>query len=129
MVLKGVCRDLVHKSEAGAVKLNIADADGLRTAWNNIACGLAAHAQRLIARLRIAPMLTGARGRPAADIAALADTIEKLSALAAALGPRLTELDINPLLVHTTGGGVIALDARATLVAAPAAPPFHRSSP
>src|SRR5690606_5716447 len=62
----------------------------------------AAHAQRLIARLRIAPVLAGARGRPTADIAALADAIARLSTLAAALGPRLTELDINPLLVRET---------------------------
>lgn len=178
VVLKGVCRDLVHKSEAGAVKLNIADADGLRSAWQDIACGLtehlpvaaldgcvvqpmirggtelivgcrwdpqfgavvimgsggvlveilndvqmaiapisAAHAKRLIERLRIAPVLAGARGRLPADINALADTIAKLSALAATLGPRLAELDINPLLVHESGNGVIALDARATLAA------------
>lgn len=181
VVLKGVCRDLVHKSEAGAVKLNIADADALRAAWREIETGLAAHlpgatlagcvvqpmlgggielivgcrwdaqfgpvvimgsggvlveilhdvqmavapispahAQRLITRLRIAPVLAGARGRPAADIAALADTIAKLSVLAAALGPRLVELDINPLLVRDSGAGVIALDARATLAASTA---------
>lgn len=181
VVLKGVCRDLIHKSEAGAVRLDITDAEGLRAAWREIQNGLAAHlpgatlegcvvqpmirggtelivgcrwdaqfgpvviigsggvlveilddvrmavapislahAQRLIARLRIAPVLAGARGRPPADITALADTIAKLSALAAALGPRLTELDINPLLVRNQGAGVIALDARATLAAAAA---------
>lgn len=181
VVLKGVCRDLVHKSEAGAVKLDITNADGLRAAWDDIARRLtthlpgatlagcvvqpmirggtelivgcrwdaqfgpvviigsggvlveilndvqmavapisAAHAQRLIAKLRIAPVLAGARGRPPADITALADTIAKLSALAAALGPRLAELDINPLLVREAGAGVIALDARATLAASTA---------
>ncbi len=178
VVLKGVCRDLVHKSDAGAVKLNIADASALQIAWQDIARGLsahlpgatlagcvvqpmirggtelivgcrwdpqfgavvimgcggvlveilndvqmaiapisAAHAKRLIERLRIAPVLAGARGRPPADINALADAISKLSTMAAALGPRLTELDINPLLVHESGNGVIALDARATLAA------------
>jgi succinyl-CoA synthetase beta subunit len=51
----------------------------------------------------------------AANIAALAETIARLSELAAALGPQLSELDINPLLVRETGHGVIALDGRATL--------------
>ena len=58
-------------------------------------------------------MLAGARGRPAADLTALADAIARVSWLAARLGPRLVELDINPLLA--TPAGVVALDARATL--------------
>jgi hypothetical protein len=39
--------------------------------------------------------------------------------LAATLGPRLGELDINPLLVRNAGDGAVALDARATLAAEP----------
>ena len=75
----------------------------------------AAHAKRLIRALRIAPVLAGVRGRKPADIAALAETVARLSELAATLGPRLAELDINPLLVLESGRGVIALDGRATL--------------
>jgi len=71
----------------------------------------------LIAALRIAPVLNGARGRRPADIDALADLVARLSSLAAALGPRLAELDINPLLVREAGRGAIALDGRATLSA------------
>ena len=36
--------------------------------------------------------------------------------LAATLGSRLVELDINPLLVKCAGEGALALDARATLL-------------
>jgi acyl-CoA synthetase (NDP forming) len=75
----------------------------------------AAHARHLVEALRIAPVLSGARGRKPADIDALADTIARLSELAAVLGPRLAELDINPLLVRESGQGAIALDGRATL--------------
>jgi len=178
VVLKGVSRELVHKSEAGAVQLDIRNETALRDAWQRIAAGLAAHqpgavldgcvvqpmlqggmelivgcrwdaqfgavvlvgsggvlvemlddvqmalapvsaahAKRLIAALRIAPVLNGARGRRPADIDALADVVARLSSLAAALGPRLAELDINPLLVREAGRGAIALDGRATLSA------------
>jgi len=65
--------------------------------------------------LRIWPMLAGSRGQPRADIDKMVDVIVRASWLAATLGPRLAELDINPLLVRPTGQGAIALDARATL--------------
>ena len=72
-------------------------------------------ARALIEGLRVAPVLHGLRGRPAADIAAAADALMRLSWLAADLGPRLAELDINPLILRAAGQGVIAVDARATL--------------
>jgi acyl-CoA synthetase (NDP forming) len=176
VVLKGVSHDLVHKSEAGAVQLDIHDEASLQRAWQAIAQGLkthlpgamlegcvvqpmitggvelivgcrwdpqfgavvlvgsggilveilddvqmaiapvsAIHAKRLIANLRIAPVLAGARGRRPADIDALAEAVSRVSHLAATLGPRLVELDINPLLVLDAGRGAIALDGRTTL--------------
>jgi acetyl-CoA synthetase (ADP-forming) len=69
----------------------------------------------LVRKLRIWPMLAGGRGQPRADIDKLVDVIVRTSWLAATLGPRLVELDINPLLVKPGGLGAIALDARATL--------------
>jgi len=176
VVLKGVSRDLVHKSEAGAVQLNLDDEESLRTAWQTIERGLRNHlpnaslegcvvqpmitggielivgcrwdpqfgavvlvgsggvlveilddvqmaiapvadsqAKRLIANLRVAPVLRGARGRKPADIDALADTVVRISHLAAMLGSGLIELDINPLLVLEAGNGTIVLDGRATI--------------
>ncbi len=69
----------------------------------------------LVRALRMWPLLAGSRGHPRADIDKLVDVIVRTSWLAATLGPRLTELDINPLLVRAEGQGAIALDARATL--------------
>ncbi|MEO7727073.1 MAG: acetate--CoA ligase family protein [Burkholderiales bacterium] len=83
-------------------------------------CALAPLTQQraleLIQGLRVWPLLTGARGQPPADVNKLADAIVHVSWLAATLGPRLVELDINPLLVKPAGQGVIAIDARATLL-------------
>ena len=69
-------------------------------------------AQDLITRSRLAPLLAGYRGRPAADTQALLATLLKVSQLASDL-PWLAELDINPLLVDEHG--VLALDARVKL--------------
>lgn len=56
-------------------------------------------------------MLTGVRGRARGDIKALAKTIARVSSMAMALGPRLKELDINPLIVLPEGKGVKVADA------------------
>jgi acyl-CoA synthetase (NDP forming) len=63
------------------------------------------------------PLLAGTRGRAPLDVDALAGTIVRVSWLAAELGPRLIELDANPVLVRRAGEGVTAVDARATLAA------------
>jgi len=68
-----------------------------------------ASARALIASLRIAPLLTGVRGRAPLDLDAAARALSALSQIAAA-HPELTELEINPLLVLPTGA--LALDAR-----------------
>ena len=174
VVMKAVCRELVHKSDIGAVKLGLTNADDVRRAWREIVDSVArqprqarlegcvvqqqigdgvelmlgarwdpcfgpivvigaggifvelmddvrialapvtdGHARRLLGELRIAPLLRGARGTAPLDVEAVIAAIVGLGRLAAALGPRLTELDINPLLVQRRG--VLALDARATL--------------
>jgi acetyltransferase len=71
-----------------------------------------AEARRMLDELRMAPALRGARGRPAVDLDALADTICRFAALAAA-APALADLEINPLLVGPAGAR--ALDARGRL--------------
>jgi acyl-CoA synthetase (NDP forming) len=63
----------------------------------------------LIRSLRAAPLLLGARGRPALDMAAAAEVATALSVLAAER-PDLAEIEINPLLVGREGA--VALDAR-----------------
>ena len=60
-------------------------------------------AERMIRGLRGAPLLLGARGRPVVDIAALAAMLARLSAFAAAAGPRLRAMDINPVLALPDG--------------------------
>jgi acetyltransferase len=56
-------------------------------------------------------LFEGYRGKPAADIAALAEAIVKLSEFAKQHQHQLLSLDINPLRVLEKGKGVMALDA------------------
>ncbi|MCE7984700.1 MAG: CoA-binding protein [Caldilinea sp. CFX5] len=66
-------------------------------------------ARELVERTRVAKLLAGYRNRAPANLAALHETLLKVSQMVADL-PELCELDINPLLVDETG--VLALDAR-----------------
>ncbi len=68
-----------------------------------------ARAEAMLRSLRIAPLLLGARGRPAVDVRSAAAALSALSRVAAA-HPELAELEVNPLLV--TPAGAVALDAR-----------------
>ena len=70
-------------------------------------------AREMIAELRGARLFEGYRGRPAADKEALARTLVAASQMAAALAPRLKELDINPVFVGPDG--VVAADALVVL--------------
>jgi hypothetical protein len=70
-----------------------------------------AEAMRMIHELRALPVLRGLRGKPPGDLTALARSLAALSRFAAAQGPGLTSLDINPFLVRPEGQGALALDA------------------
>jgi acetyltransferase len=70
-------------------------------------------ALEMIAQVKGAKLLRGFRGRPAADIDTLADTLVRVSHLAVHLEGTLAELDINPLMVLPSG--VKAVDALAVL--------------
>ncbi len=59
--------------------------------------------------LRTWPLLDGFRGRPKADVAALVDAVVAFSNMAAQLGEKLLEAEINPLFVLPQG--VRAADA------------------
>ena len=62
-----------------------------------------AEAEAMIRSLKGFALLDGARGRPRADLAALATTLSNLSAFATAAGPRLEAVDINPILAMPQG--------------------------
>lgn len=66
-------------------------------------------ARRMLDRLRIAPLLAGWRGGPAADIEALVDVIVGFSAMAVELGDTFDAVEANPVIV--TPGGAVAVDA------------------
>lgn len=78
-----------------------------------------AEATSMIRSLRGFPLLAGARGRPVADVAALARSLSALSRFAIAAGPRLRGLDINPMLVLPEGQGAWAADAVIEIEGAP----------
>jgi hypothetical protein len=65
----------------------------------------------VLARLRLARILAGARGQPPANLDAIATAITGLSALACDLGDVLEALDINPLICGPNG--VMAADVLA----------------
>ncbi len=70
----------------------------------------------MLAEIRGADLLTGVRGNPAVDRAAIVDILLKLSDLATELGNitpcnYLGEVDVNPLVVFPQGRGAIAADA------------------
>lgn len=69
-----------------------------------------ARAMTEIGRLKAAKLLGPFRGQKARDVAAIADVVVKLGALMRA-AQDILEVDINPLIVHAQGEGVVALDA------------------
>ncbi|MBV9154256.1 MAG: acetate--CoA ligase family protein, partial [Alphaproteobacteria bacterium] len=176
VALKVESPDILHKTEAGLVRLNLGDAAQVRTAYAEILANANAHApqariagvsvqemvrdgvevivglscdpqlgpvllfgtggvmvevysdvalrrcpimrseaQAMIAEVKGARLLQGFRGRPAADLEALADTLVRVSHLAMHLEGHLAELDINPLMVLPSGQGVKAADALVVL--------------
>ncbi len=161
--------DIPHKTEAGGVRLGVANAQELRQAFTQIVSSARAHqpsaridgvviqgmaragieivigarqdpafgpvvmvglggvlvevlkdvafaaapltlseAEMMIAGLRGARVLDGVRGRPPIDRARLCELLVKVSALAAAAGGRLAELDLNPVIA--TPSAVVAVD-------------------
>lgn len=65
-------------------------------------------ALRMLDELKCKVMLDGVRGRPPVNKQALAHMISAVSRLGAAAGPRLNELDLNPVLAGPLG--VVAVD-------------------
>ena len=70
-----------------------------------------AEAETMLNELKAAPLLRGFRGAPKGDVAALSKLISEVSVLAARLRDRVSEIELNPVLVHPQGQGVTIVDA------------------
>ncbi|MDH3287229.1 MAG: acetate--CoA ligase family protein [Betaproteobacteria bacterium] len=163
--------DLPHKTEAGAVRLNVPDLAALKQAAREIVAAVTSHhpeariegvlvqemasglevivgavndpyfgptvafglggiltellhdvthrfapfdaetARGMIDEIKGAALLRGYRGKPALDVAALADALARVSLMIADHADRIAEIDINPLFVREAGKGVAAADA------------------
>jgi acyl-CoA synthetase (NDP forming)/GNAT superfamily N-acetyltransferase len=179
VVLKAEAKGLVHKTDVGAVRLDLRGAAAVAATYRELATrfgpdlrhvlvqpmerdgtevligvaqepvfgplivfgtgGIAAdvigdHAARLspltdvdardlIASARVARLLDGYRGRPAADLDAVADVLLRVSRLADDL-PEVAALDLNPVIARADG--CVAVDARIRLTPAQPHDPFLR---
>ena len=80
-----------------------------------------ASAERAVRGLKIAPLLGTYRGRGELDVQSVVDVVVRLGWLASDLAAdgrvQDYEIEVNPLLVRKRGEGVVAVDARAQIVA------------
>jgi len=63
-----------------------------------------------LSRLRSAKLLAGVRGAPPADVDAVVQVVRAIGRIMQTM-PEVTEIDVNPLMVHANGQGATALDA------------------
>jgi acyl-CoA synthetase (NDP forming) len=75
----------------------------------------------MIRALRTFPLLDGSRGAPRADVPALEDIVVRIGWIAAN-HPEIAELDVNPVIVASSGA--IAVDARVRLEHLARRPPY-----
>jgi len=68
-------------------------------------------ADRMLARLRSLPLLTGYRGSPPRDVESLKDVLLRFSALIEDL-PEIDQIEVNPIMVLNEKEGCSAVDAR-----------------
>ena len=71
----------------------------------------AEEARAMLGELKSAPLLNGFRGAAKADVVALSKLIARVSQLAAGLQQTVSEIELNPVVVHREGEGVTILDA------------------
>jgi acyl-CoA synthetase (NDP forming)/GNAT superfamily N-acetyltransferase len=83
-------------------------------------------AQQMLRSLRTFPLLTGYRGAPKADLAALEDLVLRVASLADR-HPEVAELDLNPVIARPDGVAVV--DARVRVRAVEARPRAAWPSP
>ena len=86
--------------------------------FKDVAFGLAPltkiESEKLLQRTKIYTLLKGVRGEPPSDIAAVNDTLLRISLLVNDF-PEIEELDVNPFFVYEEGEGVSALDVKIKL--------------
>jgi acetate---CoA ligase (ADP-forming) len=68
-------------------------------------------AREALGKLRIAPLFAGVRGEPAMDVDALCDAVVKIGELMLDPKARVMSLDLNPVLLDSTGKGCVVVDA------------------
>lgn len=68
-------------------------------------------AHDMISEVKALKTLSGLRGKPRGDLQALAQTVSALCMLATKPEMRISEAEINPLMVMHEGQGVLAVDA------------------
>jgi acyl-CoA synthetase (NDP forming) len=66
-------------------------------------------ARDLLGELKVHKLLAGVRGRPPADIHALAHLVSRFSIMVAALAQEISEIDVNPVIAGPSGA--LAVDA------------------
>jgi acetyltransferase len=71
-------------------------------------------AHNMIREIRGFPLLAGVRGERPSDIAAIEESLLRLSQLVSDF-PEIVEMDINPLKAGEAGSGAVAIDARITI--------------
>jgi acetate---CoA ligase (ADP-forming) len=71
-------------------------------------------AERMVRQIRSFKVLDGFRGNPPSDIDAIVDCLLRLSEMVCN-HPEISELDINPLIVHEKGRGCSVADSRVML--------------
>jgi acetyltransferase len=113
-MLVGVVNDPAF-GPAVALGLGGVTAEALHDVTHRIAPFDLATAHDMIGELRGAVLLGPWRGYPARDVDALARLLVDLGHAAMAIGPRLAEIDLNPVFVRAAGEGVVAADALVVL--------------
>ena len=91
--LGGVWTELMKDAKHMLLPVSVADAEGM------------------LRGLKGFKLLDGYRGAPKADVAGAARAIAALGDAVLAGGPRLREVEVNPLLVMPEGKGAVAVDA------------------
>src|ERR1700744_203311 len=70
-----------------------------------------AEAAEALQRLRIAPLFAGVRGESPMDVGALCDSVMCIGELMLDPTARVMSLDLNPVLLDSTGKGCVVVDA------------------